>query len=258
MTTTFPGGTSITLLGVYDDLAPDGLAGGSPHLHLASTECYIVVGGSGVLQTVDAGGYRETALIPGVVVWFTPGTIHRAVNRGGLQVVVLMDNAGLPEAGDAVMTFPADVVGDPNRYRASATLPTRASVPERARDAAARRDLAVEGFITIRDAVIGGDERPLRKFHAAAARIVEERAGRWASIVSEGPLAKAKVSLAVVGELARGRFGHLADSALLRAPDPDGERTFGMCGRLRAYDVGGADRLPPQRPARRQDGEPAA
>jgi mannose-6-phosphate isomerase-like protein (cupin superfamily) len=245
MITTFPGGTSITLLGVYHDVAPDGLAGGSPHMHLASTECYIVVGGSGALQTVDAHGYRETALSPGVVVWFTPGTIHRAVNHGALQVVVLMGNAGLPEAGDAVMTFPADVVSDHDRYRAAATLPARATVPERARDAAKRRDLAVEGFVAIRDAIIAGDDGPLQEFYGAAAALVEQRASGWASIVADGPVAQAEQSSAIVEELARGRFGHLRDSAVHRAPEPDGERAFGMCGRLRTYDVGNAMQLIP-------------
>ena len=32
--------------------------------------------------------------------------LHRAVNDGDLQVVVVMRNSGLPEAGDAVLTFP--------------------------------------------------------------------------------------------------------------------------------------------------------
>lgn len=245
MASTFPGGTSVTLLGVYHDVAPDGLAGGSPHLHLASTECYIVVSGSGTLQTVDAQGYRETPLVPGVVVWFTPGTIHRAINHSALQVVVLMGNAGLPEAGDAVMTFPAHVVSDVERYRAAATLPPRATTPERARDAAKRRDLAVDGFLPIRAAMIAGDDRPLRKFYAAAAALVEPRAPEWAAIVAAGPVAHAERSRAMVEALAHGRFEHLGDSTVSRAPEADDERSFGMCGRLRTYDVEDALHLSP-------------
>lgn len=102
----FPGGTSLSHLDIYHDAAPDGICGGSPHIHLVSTEAYLVVEGRGALQTIDGEGVRETELNAGSVVWFTPGTIHRAVNRGGLKVLVLMSNAGLPEAGDAVMTFP--------------------------------------------------------------------------------------------------------------------------------------------------------
>jgi hypothetical protein len=39
-----------------------------------------------------------------VIAWFTPGTVHRMVNGSGLRATVLMQNSGLPEAGDAVFT----------------------------------------------------------------------------------------------------------------------------------------------------------
>ncbi|MEU4442406.1 cupin domain-containing protein [Actinosynnema sp. NPDC050801] len=237
---TFPGGTSLSFLDVYDDAAPDGVVGGSPHLHLASTECYVVVGGKGELHAVTLDGCQEIPLGPGSVVWFTPGTIHRAVNHGGLQVVVLMDNAGLPEAGDAVMTFPPDVVADPDRYRAAATLPHRATEAERAADARARRDLAVEGFTRIRDAIRAGDRTPLREFHAAAAALVRGRAATWASIVRDGPLSQAEAGLSVTSDLAVGAAWHLERATVFRSPEPASERAFGMCGRLRPHDVGNA------------------
>ena len=81
--------------------------------------------------------------------WFTPGTIHRAVNRGGLEVVVVMQNAGLPEAGDAVMTFPPEVVADPARYAAAAALPPDAEDDELGEAVRRRRDLAVDGFLRL-------------------------------------------------------------------------------------------------------------
>jgi hypothetical protein len=34
----FPGAIGVTHLRVYDSLAPDGLAGGSPHMHFACSE----------------------------------------------------------------------------------------------------------------------------------------------------------------------------------------------------------------------------
>ena len=235
---TFPGATSVTLLDVYDDVAPDGLCGGSPHMHLASTECYVVTGGRGELHTLDPGGPRETPLSKGSVVWFTPGTIHRAVNHGGLEVLVVMGNAGLPEAGDAVMTFPADVVADPERYAAAATLPID-SPASRAEAAARRRDLAVEGFLVLRDAARAGDFGPLQEFHAAAARLVQGRAAGWTGIVERGPAAQAAHSLEVTRALAAGDAGHLSAAAVSQAPPLEGERGFGMCGRLHAYDVSG-------------------
>ncbi|MGW4111100.1 cupin domain-containing protein [Actinosynnema sp. NPDC004786] len=236
----FPGGTSLSFLDVYDDAAPDGLVGGSPHLHLASTECYVVVAGRGELHALNPGGCHEIPLEPGSVVWFTPGTVHRAVNRGGLRVVVLMDNAGLPEAGDAVMTFPPEVVADPDRYRAAAALPDRGTEAERAAAARRRRDLAVRGYLPIRDALRDGDEGPLREFHAAAAALVRARAGRWAAIVRDGPLRQAEAGLAVTTDLAAGLAGHLDRAAVFRSPDHETGPVFGMCGRLRPHTAAGA------------------
>ena len=57
---TFPGGTAVTWLDVYDTESIDGLRGGTPHLHLASAECYVVVAGRGRLQTLSASGFAET------------------------------------------------------------------------------------------------------------------------------------------------------------------------------------------------------
>ena len=73
MTTPFPGATSVSLLDVYSWEAPDDLPGGSAHLHTACTEGYVVVGGAGRVQTLDAGGFTETVLTPRTVVWFDPG-----------------------------------------------------------------------------------------------------------------------------------------------------------------------------------------
>ncbi|CAH0226953.1 MULTISPECIES: cupin domain-containing protein [Microbacterium] len=231
----FPGGTSLSHLDVYPDAAPDGICGGSPHMHLVSTEAYVVISGEGALQTIDAAGFHETPLRSGSVVWFTPGTIHRAVNGGDLRVVVLMSDAGLPEAGDAVMTFPAEIVGDPDAYAAAASLGDDAD--ERAERAARRRDLAVTGFETLRDAVSGGDHGALRAFHAAAGVLVRHRAEAWGDLVRQGPLAQAERSVALADAVASGSVAHLADARVHEAVPSGGDRGFGMCGRLRTYDM---------------------
>lgn len=231
----FPGGTSLSHLDVYADAAPDGICGGSPHMHLVSTEAYVVISGAGALQTIDADGFRETPLSAGSVVWFTPGTIHRAVNRGDLRVVVLMSNAGLPEAGDAVLTFPAAVVGDPDAYAAAVSLGD--DDDERAARARRRRDLAVIGFEALRDAVAGGDRTALGTFHVAAAALVQERAHAWPALVRERPLAQAQHSLALAEAAASGSVTHLAEARVHQAVPSVGERGFGMCGRLRTYDM---------------------
>ena len=78
--TAFPGATGVTRLRVYDWPTPDGLRGGSPHLHTVSTEGYVVLAGEGTLQTLSGAGYEEHELRAGTVLWFTPGTVHRLVN----------------------------------------------------------------------------------------------------------------------------------------------------------------------------------
>ena len=237
-TPTFPGSTAVTLLDVYDDAAPDGVVGGSPHMHLASTECYVVIAGAGTLATIDASGYSETGLREGTVVWFTPGTIHRAINGGGLKVAVIMGNAGLPEAGDAVMTFPSEHLTDRETYLRAASLRST-DVELRADEARTRRDLAVLGFNRLRAALEQGDSAPLAEFYAASARLVRDLAPSWETIVRTGPLGQARRTLDEIAELASGRFAHASSAAVHRAPQPATPRGFGLCGRLRAFDVSG-------------------
>lgn len=217
----FPGGMSIGHLRVYDWPSPDGtgLAGsGTPHLHTASSEGYVVLAGAGSVQTLGPQGFAETALTPGVVVWFTPGVVHRLVNDGGLELLVLMSNAGLPEAGDAVLTFPADVLADVARYREAATLPaprpgatgttiaTAAADDDAAVAAAARnrRDLALVGFATLRARVEHEGPSGLDDLYAAAGSLVADRVPGWQEIWSADVLPQAAATAQALADLAAG------------------------------------------------------
>ncbi|WP_395243971.1 cupin domain-containing protein [Agromyces sp. MMS24-K17] len=237
MSVAFPGGTSVSELEVYSGVAPDGLAGGTPHLHVASSEAYVVVGGRGRLQTVDASGFAERALEPGSVVWFSPGVVHRAVNDGGLAVRVIMQNAGLPEAGDAVMTFADDVLADAEAYRAAATLPgSEGSDADRLAAALRRRDAAVAGFLDLRRAAEAGDPEPLARLHRRAAALVAPRADAWTAIWHERIVADVERTRARLASLAAGDAeavaAALADGRVAAgAPEP----AFGMCGMLRRF-----------------------
>ena len=229
--TAFPGGTSVTRLSVYPDRCADGLAGGTPHLHTVSTEAYVVIGGHGALQTLDPSGFRETPLGAGSTVWFSPGVIHRAVNHGELQVVVVMSNAGLPEAGDAVMTFPPEIVADPARYREAATLPPDAHDAVRR-----RRDLAVEGFQRLVTSLRDGDPGPLLAFYDSAAALVRPAVGGWRELWASSVERETRHTAAVLDALDRGDGRHLRDATLLESPQ-SAETKWGMCGRLRTHDV---------------------
>jgi mannose-6-phosphate isomerase-like protein (cupin superfamily) len=232
----FPGGTSVTHLSVYSSLCPDGLAGGTPHLHTASTEAYVVIDGSGALHTLDPSGPHETRLEPGSVVWFTPGTIHRAINHGGLRVMVVMSNAGLPEAGDAVMTFPPEIVADPDRYRQAATLPSEQSEAVLDDAAQRRRNLAIKGFERLVKAIESGDRGPLERFYDDATALVQPKVVQWRRIWQENVAAQATCTAGILDTLERGNGHHLREAALLHAP-PSATLSFGMCGRLRTYNV---------------------
>ena len=232
----FPGAIAATHLRVYDTAAPDGLAGGTPHLHTACTEAYWVVAGTGAVQTLTTSGFEEVPLEPGAFVWFTPGTIHRLVNRGQLEILVLMQNAGLPEAGDMVITFPPDVLASAERYAAAAALPedsrTTAGSPDAAR---ARRDRAVPAFNELRAATESGDPAPIRAFHAAAARLVRPGITDWTKRWRDGPLREVERTGALLRALAEADPDHLSDASVHTLPPPASERKMGCCGTLGTF-----------------------
>lgn len=232
-----PGAVGLSHLSAYEWESADGVCGGSPHLHLVCTEAYVVTGGRGAVQTLTPGGYREIPLEAGSVAWFTPGTVHRMVQGGGLRITVLMQNSGLPEAGDAVFTFPPEVLADPERYAAAAALPAKTG-PEAAAAARRRRDLAVEGYLVLREALEAGDGVPFLEFHRAAARLVRDKVPAWRELWRAGALATAQRTGAQIDALQSGDAGHLADAAA-RIAKPTRHGGYGMCGRREEYELPG-------------------
>ncbi|MEV6962590.1 cupin [Streptomyces sp. NPDC051207] len=232
-----PGAIGLSHLTAYDWEAADGVCGGSPHLHLVCTEAYVVTGGRGSVQTLSPDGYREIPLEPGAVAWFTPGTVHRMVQGGGLRVTVLMQNSGLPEAGDAVFTFPPEVLADPGAYAAAAALPPGTG-PDAQAAARRRRDLAVEGYLALREAALAGDTGPFLGFQRAAARLVRDKVPRWRELWRAGALAAAERTGAQLAALEAGEPGHLAEATAFRAA-PTRRGGLGMCGRRDEYALPG-------------------
>lgn len=223
----FPGGTAITGLSVYQWPAEDGRCGGSPHIHLTCTEAYVTISGEGSLQTLTTDGFKETPLTAGDVVWFSPGTVHRAINGDGdLRVVVIMQNGGLPEAGDAVLTYPSEVLADPEAYHQERT-------PRE------RRDLAVKGFQQLVTAVESGDTTAMVRFYKQATALVSDRLDDWAARWRTGAFEAARRTGEHIGALRTGDISHLVLGAGVRtmqAPDVADQR-YGMCGMLDVYPV---------------------
>ncbi|WP_063776802.1 cupin domain-containing protein [Streptomyces viridochromogenes] len=229
----FPGAVGLSQLTVYPWPTADGAHGGSPHMHLTCAECYVVVSGRGRLETLNYKGLTTTELHPGDVVWFAPGTIHRAINDGDLRVIVVMQNSGLPEAGDAVMTFPPEYLS-PETYPDAASLLDADGSPGHER-AQARRDLAIAGFTELKRQWRRGNRSAYEDFCAAAVRLVQPLLDTWEKTVNDGALSAAHTALRQIGALRQGRFDHLFSAEISRIAQPSSQ-TLGMCGFLRAYD----------------------
>jgi mannose-6-phosphate isomerase-like protein (cupin superfamily) len=225
----FPGGVALSDLEVYDWEAEDGCRGGSPHLHTASSEGYVVIGGSGAVQTLSAAGFAEDRLAVGDVLWFTPGVVHRLINDGDLRLLVVMSNAGLPEAGDAVLTFPSEVLDDPAAYATAAALPAGTGRADAAR---ARRDLALRGFADLRDAGPGA----LPALHRRAVALVQPKVAGWRVLWRSTVLAETERTGERLEMLAAGDGSALADAAVTRVAPTGAQRGHGMCGMLRTWE----------------------
>ena len=231
MTDQLPGGIAVSLLHVYDVPAPDGVIGGSPHVHLACAEGYYVIGGSGAVQTLNSKGYTETPLHQGAVVWFDPGTIHRLVNDGDLRILTLMSNSGLPEAGDAVLTYPPDHLRDRPSYDAVTTL----LGPDLTAAAMQRRDLALQGFHALKSSYDEQGPAALELFYAAAVELVRPRIADWRRRWQAGAKAQADATGAQLDALERGSGDHLHDADVNAFATPTELGRHGMCGRLDVY-----------------------
>jgi mannose-6-phosphate isomerase-like protein (cupin superfamily) len=229
-----PGAVGISRLHVYDTETVDGLVGGSPHMHFVCSEGYVVLGGRGSVQTLGARGYEELDLEPGKLVWFGPGLVHRLVNRGGLEILTLMQNAGLPEAGDAVFTFPHDVLEDEARYARATSLEPRDGA-NGLELAYARRDLAVEGFSRLRADFEAEGTDALRRFYRVAVRVVRDRVPLWREVWQRKARQAALDTGIQLDAVEAGRFEHLFEAGLDELPGPREHGRLGMCGTLDVY-----------------------
>jgi mannose-6-phosphate isomerase-like protein (cupin superfamily) len=228
-----PGGIGITHLKVYDSPAPDGLAGGSPHLHFACSEAYLVIRGQGAVQTLSSSGFRESPLRTGSLVWFTPGVIHRLVNLDArLEIFALMENGGLPEHGDSLLTFPTKYLNDEDSYQQVASLEHSDGAREGARR---RRDLAVEGFHLLRAEVEKGGS--LENFYRQAVDLKRSKESSWRGIWEAGPVSTIRRTRTFLDQLNLGASDYLNEGRVFEMPvDPEHEeRRPGMCGTLRPY-----------------------
>jgi mannose-6-phosphate isomerase-like protein (cupin superfamily) len=245
-TAALPGGISLTHLRVYNTEGPDGLRGGSPHLHFACSEAYFVVAGEGAVQTLCHTGSREVSLKPGCLVWFTPGLIHRLINHdGNLEIYVVMENAGLPEQGDSLLTFAPRYLNDERTYLDVASLSPTGAVYANSEEAARRRrDLAVEGFLALRRAFESDGTAALTEFYERAVRLIKPKAPEWRQRWQLGPVSTIQRTEGYLDALAAGSGDYLSSGSVFEIPVDVARETrkLGFCGTLRTYFPEGVSR----------------
>ena len=233
-----PGAVGVTDLRVYDWPAHDGLVGGGPHVHLCCTEAYCVIEGAGSVQTLAPDGVmRDIKLEPQKIVWFTPGVIHRLINSDGkLRILVMMENAGLPEAGDFVLTFPRAVMSDPKQYLDRASLAPSGHVYASNQEAARnRRDLAVEGFLELQRDVERRGAGAMVDFYDRASTLVQPLLKRWDEIWRHGAQRAADLAGQRIERLKEGKLEHLLEGSVHAMQQSGDDRKLGMCGTLGLY-----------------------
>ena len=226
-----PGGTLLTRIKVYDEPSIDGQRSGTPHIHLVCTELYFVLSGSGAVEIIDRNGYKRVELQMNTAFLFTAGTVHRLINpNGDLEVLIIMQNSGLPECGDNIVTFPAEVLSDPSRFAAA----MKASVLS---DALRRRDRGVEGFLELKSAFetsLESGRKALDDFYTLCLQRTKSHHQEWYARVTHGAFEDAQDSLQKIIALTRGQFDHLHRTGNELMPAAECAQ-IGFCGELSRY-----------------------
>lgn len=219
-------GIGLTRLQVYEQRpAPDGVMSGCAHVHAYTDEGYYAVAGIGAVELNDLEhGFRRVPLAPGEYVQFPPGTLHRSVSTGGLQVLVLMGNAGLAEHGDARIYFGPEVDAAPEEYARLAGLPRARGLD----GALERRDASVRAYVKL--LALWRDDRPayfreLARFIDCHRRATADRREAFTTAVREGPARWSDRALALLS-------GTPPAPGAIAATPADATRVLGMCGQL--------------------------
>ncbi|MEY5063161.1 MAG: hypothetical protein RLZZ112_1125 [Verrucomicrobiota bacterium] len=228
MSLSLVGGIGFSRVVVYtQQAAPDGCHGGCPHMHAITEEAYYVTKGRGRVELHDEQhGFRTVRLEPGTYLDFQPRVLHRLVNEDGLELLAIMGNAGLAEAGDARIYFGREVDASPERYAELWSLPQRLSLA----GALERRDHAVRAYMQLmalwRESR-AEYEKELSRFVRKVLETAAQKKADFLPFVEAGPLA--------AGRRAQGRLEAVptpAGAPLVRHQPEETLPGLGMCGQL--------------------------
>lgn len=227
-----PAGVGLTHVKIYETPGPDGLISGGPHIHLVSAEIYVVLRGTGQIEMLSMQGIETLDLKPNQAVYFRPGTFHRTLNPNrDLEILAVMQNGGLPERGDFVMSFPHDILTNPAAYAKA----TRAATPA---EASKRRDLSVQGYLEIKNAFgrsKAEGQDTLRKFYRAARNLILPKVDGFEWVLKIGAQTELKASLDACDFLRSGRLDYLESSEHASINPMNEPGRPGMTGELHAY-----------------------
>jgi mannose-6-phosphate isomerase-like protein (cupin superfamily) len=228
MSTGLLAGIGLTRLHVYDQRpAPDGTMSGCAHVHAFTDEAYYVLAGSGAVELHDAErGFRRVPLQAGDFVQFGPGTLHRSVSDGSLDVLALMSNSGLAERGDARIYFGAAIDADPAEFERLRALPRTHGLE----GALQRRDASTQAYTAL--IMLWQQDRTayfaeLQRFVGLHRTLAAERQQQYESVIDGGPGHWLRRSLERLHEPPP------ASANAVGAPLAGTPETLGMCGLLR-------------------------
>ena len=227
-----PGGVGLTHIRVYSETCPDGVIGGGAHIHMVCSEIYYVLSGTGQVEVLSSEGVETIDLVPAKAVFFRPGLFHRVLNPNkNLELLAIMQNGGLPERGDFVMSFPPEVVSSAATYQ-KAVRATNLT------EAIARRDLSIRGYIQIKEAFSKSKaegQTALRSFYEAARDLIAPKVDGFEWVLKVGAQTEAKNSLDACDFIKAGRTDYLERAQYAALYPINQPSRPGMCGELHAY-----------------------
>lgn len=237
-----PGGTLMSRVEIYGSESVDGQRSGTPHMHLACDEMYFGLVGHGTVELITLDGFNRLPMSPGVAIVFTPGTIHRAINPDGdLEILVIMQNKGLPERGDVAICFPPPIMTDKHAYEDAMKVDCDVT-------AKSRRDMGVSGFLELKKAFsrsLDEGREALDRFYQAAVERTRDQYPGWEKIVADGPAEQVRRTQQTLKKLSGNSIESLQEGQFLKVETASCP-SFGFCGHIHSYQPPATSRFTPE------------
>ena len=159
------------------------------------------------------------------------------MNDGDLEIIIVMQNGGLPEAGDCVLSLPHSYLKDSTSIGRWQTCLLRTRVANRSRRTrSAERICRWPVLSNYGPRVEQEGPQALDEFYRSAAALTHDQLEEWRELWHNG----AERAVATTGDQLRAlesvELAHLQDGALREANPRPGSPRPGMCGRITNFD----------------------